>query len=323
MPNQARESALLSFARGGTPSVRLEAAEKLCDLAFAARSDERKEFVPDVATLLTDGLDDIRCVGLALAAVVLPKPEAVDVLTRHLTDTNNRVRVEATGRLADLAWPGARGALAATLNDPHLNVRFEAARGMVALEHPAGFEVLVEALSHPDFRFRAAGALAQLGKKEAIEPLRRVFNQWLIGAFDKTQMAGALALLGDEKGVAHLFERTTRKRALDRCMAIEMLGETKAPGAKARLLAIVADSKDAGRGAAARALGRLGDVSVEPVLTALANEVTEGDDFRLDVAEGLLLLGSITAREVVQALRLTEADARDELAALLRESEGP
>lgn len=317
------DRALLTLENEKSVAVRADAAEAICELAFEASADVRPEFVAAVPRLIADKQDEVRCAGLALASEVLAPVEARELLSRHLSDAVTRVRVEAAGRLADLALPESRGALAAALQDTALPVRFEAARGMVALEHAAGFDVLVEALSDPELRFRGAAALAQLGKKEAVEPLRRVFRGWFLPQFDRTQFAGALALLGDAEGVEHLFKRITKRYAMDRPMAVELLGEVRAPGAKEKLLLILADREDTARGTAARALGRLGDLTVEPPLTALLTDASVPDDLKLDAAEGLLMLGSESGRERVKQTRLTDTEASAELAAMIREYDEP
>ncbi len=318
-----RDAVLLTLEHQKDRAVRVEAAGSLCELAYDAPASERELFVPDVVRLLSDPLDEVRCAGLALAASVLPAAEAREVLARHLSDKVVRVRVEAAGRLADLALPDARGALAAALQDAALPVRFEAARGMALLAHPAGLEVLTAALDDPDLRFRAAGALAQLKNPDAVAPLKRAFSSWFLPGFDKTQLAGALAALGDEEGAAWLFKRAGKKWTMDRAMAVELLGEVRATGAKARLLEIVGDPLDPARGAAARALGRLGDGDVEPALAKLLGEPRLADDLKLDVAEGLLLLGTPSGLAAVKALQLADEACRAELAALLAEVEAP
>lgn len=318
-----RDKVLLTLEHQKEPAVRVEAAASLCELAYEVPAAEQELFVPDVVRLLSDPMDEVRCAGLALAAGVLPAADARDVLSRHLADKVVRVRVEAAGRLADLALPDARGALAAALQDAASPVRFEAARGIALLGHSAGLEVLTAALEDSELRFRAASALAQLQNKEALPALKRAFSNWFLPAFDKTQLAGALAALGDADGVAHLFKRAGKKWTMDRAMAVELLGETRAPGAKARLLEIVADAEDPARGAAARALGRLGERDVEPQLTALLGERRLPDDLKLDLAEGLLLLGTPTGLATVKALALTDEACKLELAALLAEVEAP
>jgi HEAT repeat protein len=314
-----RERALLTLERESSSAVRAEAAEAICDAAADAPDEALADFAPDVVRLLTDTQVEVRCAGLALAAEVLPPAEARDVLVRHLTEPAHRVRVEAVGRLADLALPEARGALAAALEDELFPVRFEAARGMVALKHSAGLETLLRALDDADLRFRAAAALAELGNRDAIPALKRVFKGWFLPAFDKTQLAGALARLGDADGIDHLFKRAAKGWSMDRAMAIELLGEVKAPGAKERLLQILAAKEDDCRGAAARGLGRLGDVSTFSVLEPVLREPLVPDDVRLDVAEGLLRLDPARARTALSTIRLEADDARAELADMMKE----
>ena len=314
-----RDAALLVLEREANEAVRTEAADALCDLAYEVPAPVRSEFAPAVQRMLVDQQPEVRCAGLALAAEILPAPEAKEVLIRHLEGQPARVRVEAAGRLADLARPDARGALAAALQDESFAVRFEAARGMVALHHAAGLDVLLEALQDGDLRFRAAGALAQLGSKDAIAPLKKAFHGWFLPAFDRTQLAGALAQLGEAEGVEHLFKRAGKTWSMDRAMAIELLGEVRAPGAKERLTAILADKADSCRGAAARALGRLCDPSVTPLLVAALDEPGLTDDVRLDVAEGLLRLGVPDLRAKLEAQHFDDPDSRAELEAMLRE----
>ena len=309
-----RERALIALERETSPAARIEAAATLCELAFDATPDERHFFVPDVVTLLADKHDEVRCAGLALASAVLPPTEAKDLLVRHLTDAVLRVRIEATGRLADLELPEARGALAAALQDKAPAVRFEAARGIAELQHAAGIDVLIAALDDGELRYRAAGALARLGDARAIEPLKKALNAWFVPQFDRTQFAGALAVLGDAEGVAHLDKRIGKKRALDRPMAVEFLGELESAAAKQTLLQILDTVDDTARGTAARALGFHGGDDVKTKLTALLSDTTVSDDFKLDVAEGLLRAGD---RSSVERLVLTDADAQRELVMML------
>jgi hypothetical protein len=110
---------------------------------------------------------------------------------------------------------------------------------------------------------------------------------------------------------------------MDRAMAVELLGVVRAAGAKERLLEIAGDPEDPARGAAFRALGRLGDASVEGRLTELLGERLLPDDLKLDLAEGLLLLGTPSALATVKALTLSDAACKAELAALLAEVDAP
>jgi len=320
---QARERALLALEREKSQALRAEAAEAICDAAADAPDDALPDFAPDVVRLLNDQQVEVRCAGLALAAEVLPPAEAKDLLVRNVGDRAPRVRVEAVGRLADLALPEARGALAAALEDEVSSVRFEAARGMAALKHSAGLETLLAALDDPELRFRAAAALAHLGNPDAVPRLKRAFTSWFLPAFDKTQMAGALARLGDPAGGEHLLRRARRGWAMDRAMAVELLGEVKVPGAKERLLEVLSAPDDDARGAAARGLGRLGDSTALAPLLAVLDEAGVPDHVRLDVAEGLLLLDPAAAHARLSTLKLDDPDATTELALLLEEFEAP
>jgi len=317
---QALDAAAVGLQREKRPSVRAEFAADVVELAMAAPASERERFAPAMTLLVADPQPEVRKAGLALAAHLLPPAEAVTILVKHLADPAVRVRVEAAGQLADLAMPDTRGALAAALEDEALSVRFEAARGMVALGHPAGFDVLVQALEDADLRFRAAAALARLGKPEAVAPLKAMFSRWLIPAFDKTQLAGALARFGDAAGFEWLFKRAAKKWSVDRPMAVELLGDVKAPGAKERLLQILADRADVARGAAARGLGWLGDASVLHELERHLDGAGDDDDVKLDLAEALLRLDGQRARAKLASLTLSSDDARAELRALLEET---
>jgi HEAT repeat protein len=209
--------------------------------------------------------------------------------------------------------------LAAALEDEQFSIRFEAARGMAQLQHPAGLEVLVQALEDAELRFRALGALALLNDSRAVPAIRRVFDRWLLPPFERTQAAGALARLGDEAGATHLLARTRKRWSPDRALAVELAGEVHAPGALERLSEIVVDSKDTCRGAAARGLGRLGDPKALAVLEPLVDAPGLDDDFRLDIAEGLCLLGGEQARVRAASARahLVSTAAKLELDELL------
>ncbi len=315
-----RDALLLTLERERKPAARAEAAEALCDLAFEAAGANKAELGQVVARLLGDHQPEVRCAGLALASETLLPAEAQEILVRHVNDGVPRVRLEAVGRLADLVVPSSRGALAAALEDELLAVRFEAARGMVALKHAAGLEVLLQALEDPELRFRAAAALARLGDRSVVPKLKKAFSAWFLPVFERTQLAGALAVLGDADGAAHLFKRAGKRWSVDRAMAIELLGEVRAAGAKERLLEVLRDPSDPSRGAAARGLGRLEDPTAEPALLAVLEERLVPDDIRLDVAEGLLGLGTPSARARAAGLSFDDANAREELKAMLEET---
>lgn len=312
-----REHLLVALEREPKPEDRAEAAELLCELAHDAPAAAREELIPVVARLIADAQPLVRSAGLALASQVLPADEAYALFVRHVSDAAPRVRAEATGRLADLARPDARGALAAALEDQNPSVRFEAARGMAALQHSAGFDVLVAALKDADLRFRALAALAELEDARAVPHVRSVLRGWLTPHFDRTQAAGVLIRLGDPEGEGeqHLLSRAAKKWTEDRPMALELLGEVKAKAALETLSRVLRTPGDLCRGPAARGLGRLGTPAALEALRAALPDAD--DDLKVDIAEALLLIGTDDSRALAAGIRVRSTEAQGELDAIL------
>jgi HEAT repeat protein len=315
-----RDRTLLALERDKRPPARAEAAELLVHIAEEDPS-RAPEFTEVLALLLADAQGEVRRAGIGLATLVLPPEELPDMLIARLADADLGVRLEATGRIADLALPQLRGALARMLEDAAPEIRFEAARGMAALKHSSGLEILVAALESEALRFRALGALAELEDVKALPAVKNLFNSWLLPAFERTQAAGVLAKLGDAEGAEYLLKRTRKKWSADRALAVELCGEVKAAGALERLREILEDSKDGCRGTAARGLGRLGDARALPWLLALLEDRAVDEDVRLDAVDGVWRLGVPEGRARVRAAvpTFTSPEAREELAELLQE----
>jgi HEAT repeat protein len=317
---QDLERALLALESSKKGEARLEAARLIFELATDSEAPTN-ELASILPRLLGDPDEGIRRVGVALAARVLPPNEAEDVLVARASEPSTSVRLEAVGQLADLARPSTRPVLAAALEDVDFSVRFEAARGMAALHHGAGLEVLIQALDREHLRFRALGALAELGDARALPAIRRLHRRWMLNGFERSQAAGAMARLGDPEGASWLLERTRRRRGGDRSLAVELLGEVKADGAFERLRQILEDPRDPSRGAAARGLGRLGDPRAVPVLVRVLEAPEGGVDLHLDAAEGLCLLGDAGARAQLEAAADSwpDPDTKAELRAMLED----
>jgi HEAT repeat protein len=315
-----RDALLLTLERSADAHARTEAAERLRELAM--ESDERwDELAGVLPRLLEDKQDTVRREAISLAAAVLEGEEAERVFKTRLSDPSVLVRAEAAGHLADLARASARGALAVALEDSAFAVRFEAARGMAVLRHGAGKQVLLEALENDDFRFRALGALAELGDVAAVPAIEKVFKRWFLPGFERTQAAGALVKLGRPEAARHLLDRSRKRWTPDRALAIELLGEVKVEGARERLEEVLRDPSDSARGAAARGLGRLGDRDALPMMVAMLEDPTLADDVRLDVAEGVYLMKPPDGPRLIERAmaHLKSEEARDELRTLLEE----
>lgn len=315
----ARDQALFAVEHERDPAVRAEAADALCGLASRLSQEHAQEFAPAIVRLLTDAQAEVRCAGLALASHVLSPDEAAEVLIRHLTEASVGVRSEAAGRLADLELPQHRGALAHCLDDAAFPVRFEAARGMALLKHPAGREVLLQGLEQPDFRFRAVATLVELGDASVVPHLEKLFSRWFLPSFERTQLAGALARLGQPAGLQHLRKRIARRWSADRAMAVELLGEVGGEEARATLEGVLADSNDLCRGSAARGLARLGAPGVLAVLERAL--VGADDDLKLDLVEALLMVETPEAEALARAVVVSDDDAREELREILEDAQ--
>lgn len=312
---------LVAFEQSKNAADRADLAARICEGA-ASRSDAAiATYAPLVPRFVGDAQSEVRCAGLALAAAVLSSDEVIGVCTRALRDDEPRVRVEAAGRLADLARPDVRGVLAAGLQDEVFEVRFEAARGMAALHHPAGFDVLVDALGYSDLRFQALGALAELGDDRAIPEVRRVFAKWLLSPFERTQAAGVLARFGQREGVAHLKKRVAKRWAPDQAMAVEFLCAFGGAEATPLLQQILSDLTHPCLGAAARGAGRGKRTEFFGDLRRIATDDAASDDVRLDALEGALHLETPEAFALARAVTLKSPEAREELAEMVREFE--
>jgi len=317
-----RDAALMMLeGEGRRAEDRVAAAVSLYELA--AEDDARwPEFAAVLPRLLSDKHVQVRRMGVAMAALVLPAEESEAVLVSRLADEASEVRMEAAGQLADMARPSIRASLAAMLDDADFLVRFEAARGIAAVHHSAGLDVLIEALDKDALRFRALGSLAELGDVRALPAVQKTFGRWFLSPFERTQAAGAMVRLGDGGGAAHLMARTKKKWSADRALAIELIGEVKVAGALERLSEILKDVKDTGRGAAARGLGRLGDARALPLLAAVLEEAGAPDDLKLDAAEGLIRLKAPEARSLVERAvqTLSSREAKEEMSGMLEET---
>ena len=314
---RVRDEALLALQRAARAEERSAAARRLRDLAEESEFHAEAEAV--WTKLLADHQEEVRRAGVELAVRCLDAKAAGSLLQKMIGDPSPLVRVQVAGSLADLEDPAYREELRALLADASPSIRFEAARGLAALGDATGIDVLIASVSEAEVRFRALGALAQLGDSRAIPAIRSLFQRLWLPPYERTQAAGVLVKLGDEEPAGYLLERT-RRRGVDRAFAIELCGEVKVRGGRARLEQILADQADPCRGAAARGLGRLGDVSAVPLLLSVVENPKEADDLRLDAAEGYRrLVGRERRAQFADLLRSLKSDSAKEEARQLLE----
>ena len=318
---ELRDRALSTLDRPALAEDRAAAARQLRDLA--QEEDFHSEISAVWTRLLADAQEQVRRVGVEIAAQFLPPEDLERLLSPLAGDTSALVRVQIAGALADLEQPSCREVLRALVPDSVPSVCFEAARGLAAIGDSAGMDVLIEALQTGELRFRALGALASLGDPRAIPAIQALFNRPWLPSYERTQAAGVLARFGDQAAALHLIERTRAHRSADRALAIELSGEVRAPGALERLESILADEEDEDscRGAAARGLGHLRDRRALPGLLRLLQDLKQSDDLRLDAAEGICRLGGREARAQIESAlhSLQSAEAQEEARELLEE----
>ena len=170
----SQEAVLLAqLGPGAKPEAMAAAARGLVERVSSGEADAAA-LVPALPGLLTHAAPEVRRAGTALATLLLDGAAREEAVRARLRDEDAGVRLEATGRLADLADPALRGALVVMLEDPAFEVRFEAARGLASLGHAAGLDVLLQALDVAALRFRALGALGELGEAGAARALPAV-----------------------------------------------------------------------------------------------------------------------------------------------------
>jgi HEAT repeat protein len=255
----------------------------------------------------------------ALNAVrLMRKPENLEkhasAVLGLLADRSAQVRTAAVWTAARLPGNLAREQVRALLDSEEEPMRFAAACALSDLRDPAALPQLVAALREDYRRQEALSAVMSLGDPAALPAVAELFEDESLGEFDRTLAAATLARLGDPRGAQHLAERVASDGD-DRPIAAEWAGRLGVTEALPALEEVAAIGGDPARGAALRALGRLGAVGAEERLVTVATSEEEAEDVRMDAAEGLAELGTTPA---IAALRSLAARTGD-LGALAKE----
>jgi len=189
-------------------------------------------------------------------------PRAVPTLIQALADSDADIRRMAAEALGKLGDPQAIPALAQTLRDSEWDVRCAAAEALGKFNDPQAVPALIEALGDSDWDVRsaAAEALGAIGDPQAVPAL----SVWAYAGEDAAQDA-LLTLghpaLGLPQAVAQLAAQGAWGvliRALPNEKVRKAIVELGTPALPA-LIEALGDPSEEVRGAAAEALGDIGD----------------------------------------------------------------
>lgn len=296
-----------------------ELAEQLGSSNGAARVDAARALLehwrtgdPKAADAIVDRLpalfedEEPQARVAALAAVrMMRKPENLEkhasAVLALLADRVAQVRTAAVWTAVRLPGAAAREQARALLQSTEEPMRFAAACALSDQGDAAGLAELTAALREEYRRQEALSSILSLGNPAAVPALVELFEQESLGEFDRTMTAAALARLGNPRGAAHLVERLS-EGGDDRPIAAEWAGRLGVLDAVPTLEELANAEGDPARGAALRALGRLGAPGAEERLRAIAASPDEAEDLRMDAAEGLAEIGSKAAVETLRGL---------------------
>jgi HEAT repeat protein len=298
-------------------AARVDASRALLDRWRGGDARAAEALVARLPELLEDEEPQVRIAALN-AVRLMRKPENLEkhasAVLALLADHSAQVRTAAVWTAARLPGAVAREQVKALLESTEEPMRFAAACALSDVREPAALPQLVAALREEYRRQEALSAVMSLGDPAALPAVAELFDDESLGEFDRTLAAATLARLGDPRGAAHLAERVASDGD-DRPIAAEWAGRLGVAEAVPALEEVAAVDGDPARGAALRALGRLGAPGAEHRLLAVASSEDEAEDVRMDAAEGLAELGTAPAIAALRGL----AAQRGDLGALAKE----
>jgi HEAT repeat protein len=298
-------------------AVRVDASRGLLDQVRSGHSDASDALASRLGDLLVDEEPGVRVTAL-LAVRLLRGPEALEphasAVLALLADPAAQVRTAAVYSAAHLPGETARVQVRAVLSSEEEPMRFAAACALSELHDPTAIPELTAALRDDYRRQEALSAIMSLGDPTAVPAVSALFEEESLGEFDRTMAAAALARLGDPRGSAHLCARIA-EGSDDAPIAAEWAGRLGVALAVTALEETAEREGDAARGAALRALGRLHAPGAEARLLALLGSADEAEDVRMDAAEGL---AEVATPEALGALRAL-ATEQGELGTLCRD----
>ena len=285
-------------------AARVDAARVLLEHWRTGDVKAAETIVDRLPALFEDNEPQARVAALA-AVRMMRKPENLEkhasAVLALLADPVAQVRTAAVWTAVRLPGAAAREQVRAVLQSTEEPLRFAAACALSDHGDPAGLSELTASLREEYRRQEALSSILALGNPAAVPALVELFEQESLGEFDRTMTAAALARLGEPRGAAHLVERLS-EGGDDRPIAAEWAGRLGVADAVPILEELADTEGDPARGAALRALGRLGAPGAEERLRTIAATPDEAEDLRMDAAEGLAEIGSQAAVDTLRAL---------------------
>ncbi|MCP9472388.1 MAG: HEAT repeat domain-containing protein [Nitrospira sp.] len=256
--------------------------------------------------------------------VSLLRPLALAVVTGHVRDRKEAVRVAAYSALAELGLPETEPILEDGLLDSSIAVRARAveAMGKAGLARRSGAPRRAMGDPAPTVRIAAINALGEAKAEDVIPKLLEIARKeegpesifacaalYRMGRTDKlTDISGAatlpdpdlrMAAIGVLGRLKHRSSLAILSRAVYdplpavRAFAAGALGEFGSSDGVAPLLHAIGDEIAMVRGIAAASLGKVGGQDNRPVLQALTRDASW--QVRAGAVEGLLRLGDVSA----------------------------
>ncbi len=212
-----------------------------------------------IVALLEDLRPDMRFQAVVELARLRVSPE---LIAAKLSDGDPEVRAVTARSLAALGARSHCDDIARLLDDSSSATRVEATLALAALGDRGAIEPLRHHLMHRDTMFEAASALGELQATEATEELAALASRTFLSPIIKAAAAGALVRLGDRRGTETLRAILRSWRIEARSFAIVLAGELELVELADDLVALLQSRRRFDRSAMKATLTRLAPQSV-------------------------------------------------------------
>jgi HEAT repeat protein len=154
-------------------------------------------------------------------------PDVAEPLRVLIHDEDPLVRANVTAALALTTDAASTALLTECVQDHNPQVRRRAAIALANRGNGHGFREVVAALQEADLVLDAIEALGNLGNKDAADPIANRVTGPFRSLLVKAAAGGALAQLGDPRGVLILRQVLTAWRSDGRNLAVEIVGDLR------------------------------------------------------------------------------------------------